>query len=164
MVGVALIAVAAWLLRFDLGWRTIRNPGLPRFMAVCLISGFFWLLIAGAIIGSTWPQSAGFAYDASLHAFFLGSVFSMIFGHAPVIFPSVLGIQMQFRSFSHLPLIVLHATLVMRFLGDTNIWPQARMWGAAGNGVAIGLFLRGTALSTIGVPRRPDRKAPIGRD
>src|SRR5262249_24257556 len=37
LVGVAMVAIAGWLLRFDLAWRTVRVPGLARFMAVCLL-------------------------------------------------------------------------------------------------------------------------------
>ena len=33
------------------------------------------------------PMETGPRYDAALHTFFIGFVFSMIFGHAPVIFP-----------------------------------------------------------------------------
>ncbi|HME69219.1 MAG TPA: hypothetical protein VKM54_05055 [Myxococcota bacterium] len=43
-------------------------------------------------------------YDAILHALFLGFVMTMIFGHAPIIFPALLARPMRF-----LPAFTLHA-------------------------------------------------------
>lgn len=156
LTGVALLALAAWLARFDLAWRTIRHPGFPRFMAICLLSGYAWLLVTAVLVGLKWPQSSGVIYDAALHAFFVGFVFAMIFGHAPVIFPAVLGLPVQFRRTAYVPLAVLHATLLLRLLGDLTNWPSGRTWGAAGNGVAVGLFLLNTVASIlVGSVQRP---------
>ena len=41
--GVGMIALAAWLLRYDIALMTIRRSGLPRFVAACLLSGYAWL-------------------------------------------------------------------------------------------------------------------------
>lgn len=148
-VGLALVVLASWLLRFDLAWRTIRHPGLTRFMAVCLLSGYGWLLGAGVTIALTWPLTSGALYDAALHAFFVGFVFSMIFGHAPVIFPAVLGLPVAYRWTAYMPLVVLHASLVLRMYGDLFAWPSLRGAGAVGNAVAVGLFLVNTVLSIV---------------
>lgn len=161
LVGTALLALFAWLMRFDIARRTIRHPGLPRFMAVCLLSGYAWLAAAALLIGLHWPQSSGPIYDAALHAFFVGFVFSMIFGHAPVIFPSVLGLPVQFRWTAYLPMAVLHLSLVLRLAGDLVPWPPGRSWGAVGNSVAVGLFLLNTAWSIAGgSPTPPPRRRP----
>lgn len=141
LLGAALLGIASWLLRFDLAWRTIRHPGLPRFMAVCLLSGHAWLTLTGLLVTVHWPQTTGVFYDATLHAFFVGFVFSMIFGHAPVIFPAVLGLPVQFRWTAYAPLAVLHVSLALRLLGDLAGFPALRTWGAVGNAVAVGLFL-----------------------
>lgn len=141
VMGLALLAVAAWLTRFDLAWRTIRHPGLPRFMAVCLLSGYGWLTLSALLLLIRWPQSSGFVYDATLHAFFVGFVFAMIFGHAPVIFPAVLGLPARFRWTSYVPLAVLHVSLLLRLLGDLASLPALRLWGTTGNAAAVGLFL-----------------------
>ena len=153
LTGLALLALGGWLLRFDLAWRTIRHPGLPRFMALCLLSGYVWLLLVAVLIGARWPQTSGVVYDAALHAFFVGFVFAMIFGHAPVIFPSVLGLSVHFRPISYVPLAVLHASLLLRMASDLAHWPVGRTWGAAGNGVAIGLFLL-TVIAGFALPPR----------
>src|SRR5512139_2278720 len=47
IAGGGLIAIALWLLRYDLAWQSVKLPGLPRFMALCLISGYFWLALGG---------------------------------------------------------------------------------------------------------------------
>lgn len=149
LAGIALLALATWLFRFDLAWRTIRHPGLPRFMAICLLSGYVWLTITSLLVAIKWPQSAGVIYDATLHAFFVGFVFAMIFGHAPVIFPAVLGLPVQFRGTAYIPLAVLHVSLVLRLLGDLANLPALRTWGAEGNVAAVGLFLLNTVVSIL---------------
>jgi len=149
LVALAVVGLAAWLGRFDLAWRTVRQPGLPRFMAICLLSGYVWLLAAGVLIGVRWPQTTGIWYDAALHAFFVGFVFAMIFGHAPVIFPSVLGLPAHYLPTAYGPLVVLHASLLLRLVSDGLNWPAGRAWGAGGNALAIGLFLLNTVASLV---------------
>ncbi len=149
IAGLAMLALAAWQLRFDLARRTIRHPGLPRFMAICLLSGYAWLLATALLIGGTWPQRSGLLHDAAMHGFFVGFVFSMIFGHAPVIFPAVLGLPVHYRWTSYVPLAVLHASLLLRITGDLASWAGGRTWGAAGNAVAVGLFLLSTVSSIL---------------
>jgi len=141
LLGAALAGTAVWLLRFDLAWRTIRSPGLPRYMAISLLSGYGWLLISGVWMGLSWPQTAGVAYDGMLHAFFVGFVFAMIFGHAPVIFPAILGVPVVFHPAVYFWWAALQVSLVLRLAADGLGWAAGRSWGAAGNGVAIAGFL-----------------------
>lgn len=164
LTGAALLGVTAWLVRFDLAWRTIRHPGLPRFMAICLLSGYVWLLVTALLVGAKWPQTTGLTYDAALHAFFVGFVFSMIFGHAPVIFPAVLGLPVQFRWTSYVPLAVLHGSLLVRLIGDLTGSSSGRILGASGNAVAVGLFLMNMVASLIlGSAHSPGPVAGGGR-
>lgn len=156
LAGVALLMLASWLVRFDFAWRTIRFPGLPRFMAVCLLSGYVWLLTTALLLILKWPQTSGFFYDATLHSFFVGFVFSMIFGHAPVIFPAVLGLPVSFRWTSYIPVTVLHGSLLLRLVGDMAGSPAARTWGAVGNSFAVGFFLLNMLLSLL--PRKHTTK------
>jgi hypothetical protein len=148
--GVGLIALALWLGRFDIARRSIRQPGLPRFMAVCLLTGYVWLGCAGLMLIWFAPLEPGPAYDAALHAFFLGFVFAMIFGHAPIIFPAVLNLPaMVFRRRFYAHVALLHLSLVVRVIGNLADWFEGRQWGGAVNGVAIGLFLLNTVWSMI---------------
>jgi len=105
------------------------------------VGGALWL-VAGGIM-------AGPLYDAMLHAIFLGFVFAMIFGHAPLIFPSVLGRPMAYLPASYVPLIVLHGSLALRVAGDLLGQPVLRRWGGLLNGVALLLFLATTAAALI---------------
>lgn len=140
--GLGFVAIAVWLFRYDIAWRTLRQEGLPRYMAGCLLSGYVWLGVGGLL----WLRfadrfTAGPYYDAMLHSIFLGFVFSMIFGHAPIIFPSILGVAMPFQNafFAHLAL--LHLSLVMRVGGDLMAWIPAQKWSSLGNVLAVFLFL-----------------------
>ncbi len=142
VAGAGLIAIALWLLRWDIAWRTIRIAGLPRFMAISLLSGYFWLLAAGVLwIIYAGDFIAGPHYDAMLHSIFLGFVVVMIFAHAPVILPSVMDVSMPFQNSFYAHLILLHLSLLLRIGGDLAELSPARMWGGLLNGLAILLFL-----------------------
>lgn len=149
ILGLGLMALAAWLFRYDLARRSARAEGLTRFIGICLLSGYGWLAIGGLLALTFGQASAGPLYDAQLHAVFLGFAFSMIFGHAPVIFPAVLGLPVGYRPAFYIHLIVLHAALALRVTGDVFGWLPARQWGALGNAVAILLFFALTVYSVI---------------
>jgi len=136
-MGVVLVALALWLLRFDLARITVRQGGLPRYVAVCLLAGYFWLAVGGAL------AAAGAARDAALHAVFVGFVFSMVFGHAPIILPAVLRTAFAYHPVLYAPLALLHASLALRVAGV--VAPGA--WGNAG---AIALFIVTAATLTLG--------------
>jgi len=147
LAGLGLMLLAAWLLRYDLARRNVRLSGLTRFIAVCLFGGYVWLAGGGLLWLVYGGVMAGPLYDAVLHAVFLGFVFAMIFGHAPLIFPSVLGRPMAYLPAFYGPLIVLHVSLALRIAGDLlNVVPLRR-WGGLLNGVALLLFLAFTALA-----------------
>jgi len=161
VAGAALAGYALWLARFDIARYTVRRHGLPRFVALALLPGYVWLGIGGVLWVLHGATVAGFAHDAELHAIFLGFVFSMIFGHAPVIFPGVLGIEIPFRPVFYVHLALLHVGLVLRIGGDlTDDFALARRGGMV-SAVAIGLFLVAT-LGSAAIARRArgTRRAP----
>jgi hypothetical protein len=136
-----MILLALWLLNYDIARRTIKKSGLTRYIAVCLLSGYFWLIIAG-IIGYIYRgQPAGFVYDAMLHSIFIGFVFSMIFGHAPIIFPAILNLDLQFKPALYFPLILLHLSLIFRIVGDLISSVMVRKWAGLINIVAVLLYV-----------------------
>jgi hypothetical protein len=142
VAGAGLMAIALWLLRWDIAWRTIHIPGLSRFMAASLLSGYCWLFAAGLLwVIYAGDFIAGPHYDAMLHSIFLGFVFVMIFAHAPVILPSVTDVSLPFQKSFYAHLLLLHISLLLRVGGDLAELPPARMWGGALNGLAIVLFL-----------------------
>jgi hypothetical protein len=144
VAGAALAAFALWLARFDIARQTVRRRGLPRFVALALLPGYVWLAVAGVLWLRYGAQVAGPTHDAVLHALFLGFVFSMIFGHAPVIFPGVLGVRIPFRRVFYVHLALLHAGLVLRVGGDLAGSFDAARRGGVVNATAIGLFLVAT--------------------
>jgi len=139
--GLGFLLLAIWLGLFDIARKTVHKPGLPRFAAICLLSGYFWLGLGGALIMRFGGTPAGFYYDAMLHTVFVGFVFGMIFGHAPIIFPAVLGLPITFRSQLYAPLILLTLSLALRIFSDLFLWIPGRLWGGLFNGIAILLYL-----------------------
>jgi hypothetical protein len=157
--GAAWLALAAWLARFDLARRSLRREGLPRFMAATLLAGYAWLAVAGALAPAFGAPAAGPGYDAIVHALLLGFVFSMVFAHAPVIFPGVLGVAIPYRPRFALHVQLLHAGLAVRVAADLAAWDAGRRAGAVLNALAILLFLASTATAA---KRRSDRGAQPG--
>jgi hypothetical protein len=135
--GAALVCLALWLFAVDIARHTVRSSGLPRYMAICLLSGYAWLAVGG-VAWVTWSIGMP-SRDAALHALGLGFVFSMVMGHAPVILPALARVKLHFGPWFYLPLAALHGTLAWR-LGAGWADAAARAQGALGNALAIALF------------------------
>ena len=150
VLGFALAGLALWLMRQDVARRTVKASGLTRFIAVCLLSGYVWLAVGGiSILLSGGLGYGGGAYDAALHAVLIGFVFSMVFGHAPIIFPAVLRVAVPYHPYFYAPLALLHASLLIRLAGDWMLSPGWRAWGGMLNGVALVAFVLGTVGAVI---------------
>lgn len=169
LFGLALLGLAAWLVRYDVARATIRSRGLPRFVAACLLSGYAWLAVAAAVSllapGSRSGALTGSAYDAFLHAVFLGFVMSMIMAHAPVILPAVLRRPLPYLPAMWVPAVLLHAALVLRLaVGDARGDIVAWQWGGMGNVAAVLAFVAVAAYAVAAGRRgrRPtlDRSRP----
>ncbi len=152
--GLAMAGLGAWLARYDLARRTMRSRGLPRYVAVCLLSGIGWLVGGGTlalVLGGTLP---GPHYDAVLHSCFVGFVLPMIFGHAPIILPAVTGFPLPYRPFFYLPLALLNLSLLVRVGGDLVGWMPGRQFGGLLNVAAVLLFAAGAAVAAAGAGKR----------
>lgn len=115
--GIALIFTSVWLMRYDLIGISIRKNALPRFAAVALLSGYVAMLFTGIFLLALNDQSL--AYDAVVHTYFLGFVFSMIFAHGPIIMPGVLGISFKpYHKILYAWLMLLHLSWIIRISGD----------------------------------------------
>jgi hypothetical protein len=146
--GAALLFLALWSIRNDLAWRNLKHKlPLTRYIAWCLALGLTWLGVGGGLSLIFGAQVAGPRYDAALHVVFVGFVISMIFGHAPIIFPAILGVPINFQPGFYIHLILLHASLTLRVVADYANWHTLRMWGGLLNEVAILLFIGMTVLS-----------------
>jgi hypothetical protein len=148
--GLALLALALWFLKNDIATRNIRHPNpLTRYIAFCLFAGFLWLAFGGALHLYFGALYAGPLYDAALHSIFVGFVISMIFGHAPMIFPAILGAPILYRPIFTVQLVLLHLSLLVRILGDLANQIDVRRWGGFLNETALLLFLATTIYSIV---------------
>lgn len=136
LMGLGLAGTGAWLLRFDMARKSIRKPGAFRFTGTALLIGYGWLLVAASLM--VLAQNDMLWYDAVLHSFFIGFVFSMVFAHGPIIFPALIGKPGR----PHHPLLwfwlfLLHAGLIIRVLADLITSFGLRQCGGLLNGIAI---------------------------
>lgn len=140
VIGVSLAGLALWLVVFDVARRAIGQGGEQGFSAWCMVIGYGWLIVAGVLFVIFPNEQAGVHYDALLHSVFVGFVFSMIFGHSLIIFPTVIGRSIPFTRWLFVPLAVLHGGLILRVTGDLIHWSTGRIWGGVINVLAILLF------------------------
>lgn len=146
---IGLVLLGLWLLKYDLARKNIRLTGLSQYLGWALIPGYIWLCIGGITGLISGAAPAGPLYDAFLHSIFVGFVFSMIFGHAPVIFPAILQRPLPFHPRFYLALGLLHLSLLIRIIGDLLFMMPVRLYGSYGNVAAILLFLMFVVWSLI---------------
>lgn len=166
IAGVGMILMAAWLARFDIARFTIKRTGLARFSAVCLIGGYGWLGVGGALwfLNRFWSQgykTALLHYDVLLHTIFLGFVFSMIFAHAAIIFPAITGRALAFHRIFYSHAALLHLSLLMRVAGDLAGSYALYRWGGLFNVVAVLLFVANSAFGIVSGRKRPQTRASV---
>ncbi|MFT3736261.1 MAG: hypothetical protein QM776_14780 [Rhodocyclaceae bacterium] len=160
LFAAALLALALWLLRYDIARRTVRVAGLTRYMALCLLSGYVWLGIA-AVLGLLGAMAPGHALrDAALHALLLGFVLAMVFGHAPVILPALTRMGFRWHRGFYVPLLALHATLGARVLAGLIADFSLRQHAALGNALVIALFFALVLLAVVTGSRRAGSVSP----
>jgi len=146
--GIGLLAMGLWFIANDIATRNMHHRApLTRYIAYCLFSGFLWLMIGGGIMLASGAKYAGPLYDAMLHTIFVGFVISMIFGHAPIIFPAIVKVPIVFSPSFYIHLVLLHLSLLVRIAGDLLSLPMVRMWGGMFNAAAILIFLYSTSRS-----------------
>ncbi len=147
--GIGQIALALWLLRFDIARRTVKQTGMTRYIGLCLMAGYAWLLVGDGLRLMYGAVPAGPVYDGLLHSVLLGFAFSMIFGHALIILPSVAHQTLPFKRLFYAHLLLLHASLILRLAGDLGSQLVLRQWGGMLNVIAILLFLASTIYAVV---------------
>ncbi|MBS1905948.1 MAG: hypothetical protein JST33_05145 [Actinobacteria bacterium] len=160
LLGAVLLSLTGWLLTHDVARRTVRSAGVTRYMAACMLGGYVWLAIAGAVLLLGSPVSQP-RYDAVVHAVFLGWTFSMIMAHATTILPAVLHVVVPYRPAFWAPAALLHLALIVRiWLGDGLGITAAWRWGGVLGVVALLLFAL-TALTSglLGAKRTAAERA-----
>jgi hypothetical protein len=138
----ALLALAAWLLRFDLACR----PGLVRsgwtlHTARCLRLGYAWLALAAlwALVGLL--RGTAFGASGPLHMLLLGFVFAMVFGHAPIVLPALLRRRLAAPTPAQFaPVLLMSAAVALRAVTEALDGPGPRVGAALLQVLAIVLF------------------------
>jgi hypothetical protein len=159
LFGMTLAGLVVWLARHDVARHTVRATGASRFMGVAMLLGYLWLGVAAGVWLVGGPVTEGPAYDAVVHAVFLGFTLSMVMAHAPVILPAVLRRPAPYTSWCWLPLALLHSSLVVRvWVGDGLGVAATREVGGALNVVAVLLFVLVSAASAAGAGQSARRR------
>ncbi|WKB55392.1 hypothetical protein [Eleftheria terrae] len=143
-------ALALWLLRFDLVLRAWRDGGWRGHTARCLGLGCLWLL-AASVLSLAAPGSP--AATAAPHLVLLGFVFSMVFGHAPIVLPALARRQPRHTPRATWPLWIMGASLVVRLAGQQLGEP--RWLQAAGVAHAAAILLFAVVMAAAMPPRPP---------
>jgi len=150
LAGVGVIGLAAWLAKHDVARRTVHQSGLTRFMAVCLLTGYAWLAVGGVLWLSFGNLSDGAAFDAMLHAIFLGFVVGMVFAHAPVILPAVFHAAVPYQKRFYWHFFLLHVSLLLRLVGG-DLFSDRLCWQIGGvlNETAVLAFIASTGVAVV---------------
>lgn len=151
--GLGLMLMAVWLLHYDIARKSVKSHGIHRFMGAMLLLGYVWMAFCGLLLILD-PVSI-YHYDAMLHTFFLGFTFSMIFAHAPIIFPGVAGLSIRpYHGSLFFWGIVLQLALIIRISGDLLEISYWRKIGGMANGVIIILFFINLVILFVREQRR----------
>jgi hypothetical protein len=134
---IALTALAAWLLCFDVATRQWRARGWAGHTAICLSVGYVWLALA--------PLLAFAGHAVAWHGVWLGFVMAMVFGHAPIMMPALAGWRPEPTRWALLPLGVLGASLALRFVA-TSLGLTTGL-AVAGTGHALAFVLFGAVMA-----------------
>lgn len=155
VLAVGLLLLAVWLVRHDIARHTVRATGLTRYLAVCLLAGYVWMSVSGVIWLVGGELDGRRAYDAAVHAVFLGFAMSMVFGHAPVILPAVLRIRLPYRPRAYVALAMLHVGLVVRLVGGDLLGHEwLRIAGGIVGVLALLTFVVGSAVTAVAERQR----------
>lgn len=148
LTGGTIILIAIWLLVFDMVRYSIKKPGIHRFSAFTLICGYVWLVLSGLFY--LLDPTGIITYDALIHSFFLGFVFSMIFAHAPIILPGVLKLGFKpYHRILYVWVMLFELSLGIRIVGGILTIPAWKQYGGMVNGLVILFFLATMVLITL---------------
>lgn len=155
LTAVSFIGTALWLLKYDMAKHSIKKPGQSFYSGLLLITSYFWLIVTGLFFAA--GTYLGSYYDASLHSFFLGFVFLMIFAHAPVILPAVLKLKISpFGRSLYIWYCLLNVTLLWRVLCVLPEIAPSKSWAGMFNGIVIlGFFANMIILAKLTKNRAP---------
>jgi len=153
ITGAGIMLMAAWLFRYDLARKSSKSQGIHRFTGTLLLAGYFWLIVCGGLM--VLEVNTSFHYDAMLHAFFLGFTFSMIFAHAPIIFPGVAGLPIKpFHNSLFIWAAALQLSILIRIVSSLTMDMAWRTYSGFMNALVILLFFINLLLLIITKQRK----------
>jgi hypothetical protein len=141
LFAIGMLGIGLWLLLFDIARRTVRMQGLTRFTAVCMLTGYAWLLLSAILFLGMVFGWGSIGRDSALHTFLIGFVFSMVIGHALIIFPAVTQLNIPYSPVFYLPLIFLQSSLIMRVVGGLSSNASLLSQGGLLNSIALAVFI-----------------------
>ena len=148
VLAIAVAITAAWLLKYDMARHSVKVKGQHRYSALLLITGYVWLLIMALLL--VFQSKLSFGYDAVLHSFFIGFIFSMIFSHAVIILPAIARLPVKiYRPVLYVWFVLLQLSLDVRIMADIMENILIRKIAGFANGVAILLFFVSIAIIVI---------------
>lgn len=154
LYGAALLVTALWFLRHDIARLDVRGTGQARFTACCMLAGYVWLAIAGLVLIAS-PSGGAFGYDATLHAVLVGFVLSTVFGHALVILPAVVRVNLRYAPVLYLPLALLHLSVALRAGGGLMGWDSGRKGSSLLTIAALASFAASLVIAWLREGRGP---------
>lgn len=162
ILGAAVLLISAWLLTFDMAKVAAKKKEQFRYIGIGLRIGYLWLGVQGLIL--LLMESHPLFYDLVLHTFFLGFTFSMIWAHAPIIFPTIFGIRhTPYHSILWGPWTLFQVTLFGRIafgLGELMEW--RKIMGIS-NGYLI-LLMFGFMAGILAWKIKSQPTKPVGSD
>jgi hypothetical protein len=141
ITGILIAVIALWLLRFDMARKSVKKKGVYRYIGLGLIVGFVWLLVHALIM--IFLENHALYYDLWVHSFFLGFAFSMIWAHAPIIFPAVVKVKrLIYHLVLYIPWLLFQLSLIGRvwasFSGNIEL---RQFFGVANGWIILLMFL-----------------------
>jgi hypothetical protein len=151
----ALLALALWLLRQDIARRTVKEKGLTRFIAVCLLSGYCWLAAGRRVmlVFRDWRRAARPTTRRCTPCCWASSSRWSSATRRSSSRPCCAWRCPTIPLF-YAPLALLHASLLLRVAGDAAGHFDWTRWGALLSALALLAFIASTAAAVLGGRRR----------
>lgn len=162
LLGAALLGTVLWLLPRDIARRTLRVAGTPRFSAAGVYFAYASLTLAAATMLVSGSLTLGPGSDIVIHGIFVGFAMSMVMAHAPIILPAILGTAVRFSRAVWFPLLILQASLALRYLARPADSHALLVAGGIGNAVGILSFLLLAVITLVDATRGRDASRAAG--
>lgn len=141
LMGGSVIFISFWLLQFDMAKVAAKKENQFKYIGVGLRVGYLWLVLHGLAL--CFMELHPLFYDIYLHTFFLGFTFSMIWAHAPIIFPMIMNIKEKpYHPVLWIGWVLFQLTLLGRISSSLFLHSDLRTWFGVANGWSIlGMFI-----------------------